>query len=88
MPNSKPRLKHRRRRGWLRNQIKAGLGVQCHYCGCWVRFKKATVDHYVPKSAGGADHPSNWRACCNDCNVKKANMMPEDFQLMMQTVTE
>lgn len=36
----------------------------------------ATVDHVVPKAAGGSGATRNLRLACRDCNQKKANRMP------------
>jgi 5-methylcytosine-specific restriction enzyme A len=30
------------------------------------------VDHVIPRSAGGTDHPSNLRAICHPCHVKRS----------------
>lgn len=32
-----------------------------------------TVDHVVPKSRGGTDHPSNLAVLCRGCNSRKRN---------------
>lgn len=41
----------------------------CGYCG-----KKArTVDHIVPRSKGGDEHPDNLVAACKNCNNVKSN---------------
>lgn len=35
------------------------------------------VDHYVPRSKGGSNHPSNLYAACNLCNSSKKDSLPE-----------
>ena len=30
-----------------------------------------SVDHFIPRSVGGSDHPSNLRTLCTDCNTVK-----------------
>ena len=31
------------------------------------------VDHIIPRSRGGSDHPSNLRASCSYCNASRYN---------------
>lgn len=39
---------------------------------CWVCHRRAgAVDHIVPRSKGGTDHPSNLAAICIGCNSRK-----------------
>lgn len=42
-----------------------GYGVPSHSA------EKLTVDHVVPKAAGGTDHPSNLSVLCRSCNSRK-----------------
>ena len=42
-------------------------GYRCYLCGDWAN----TVDHLVPKAAGGSDDPTNLAACCRPCNSAK-----------------
>jgi RHS repeat-associated protein len=37
------------------------------------------VDHYVPKSRGGTNDPSNGDVLCRNCNQTKGNQMPAEF---------
>ena len=47
----------------------------CHYCGAPAN----TVDHVIPRSAGGTDHPQNLVAACQPCNRSKgAKPLPEN----------
>lgn len=39
----------------------------CAYC----HAEADTVDHIVPKAAGGTDHPANLVAACRRCNGRK-----------------
>lgn len=48
-------------------------GGRCIYCGHELTVANMTVDHIIPKSAGGTDAESNLIACCKECNAKKAD---------------
>ncbi len=39
----------------------------CRYCGA----PAGHVDHVVPVSAGGGEHPGNLAAACQRCNLRK-----------------
>lgn len=52
---------------------------KCWYCGRSLSMLKnspffATLDHIVPKSAGGEDHFYNLVVCCRDCNTAKGSI--------------
>lgn len=60
----------------------------CYHCDMKLAFRnygkvgqKAAweVDHYMPRSLGGAHHPSNWVPACVHCNTVKSNKHPDDF---------
>jgi 5-methylcytosine-specific restriction endonuclease McrA len=77
----------------LRNRQKAAKGkLVCHYCGSGYlvtnfqapgvksRFK-ATLDHVVPRSRGGGDFDeANLVVCCHQCNQRKKDLLPNQFQ--------
>lgn len=84
--------KARERREWLEN--KHALNPRCRYCGLYAELKPkgfdstkdadcesrhATLDHIVPRSAGGPDHPRNWALACGICNNLKADMPEAEF---------
>ena len=45
----------------------------CHYCG---RFGD-TIDHVFPKSKGGLSTPANCVCACSECNLRKADTLPD-----------
>ncbi len=52
------------------------------YCGgCNVHFEKRnlTVDHIVPRSKGGTDHPENLWLLCGACNSSKGTKSQAEF---------
>lgn len=41
---------------------------ECEACSS---TNRPTIDHIVPQSKGGSDHPSNLRTLCHSCNSSK-----------------
>lgn len=48
----------------------------CVYCGATAADGPLTVDHVIPKSLGGTDHPNNLVTACRDCNSGKSSSAP------------
>ena len=45
----------------------------CNGCGIAFPFRNFTVDHVIPRSRGGTDHPDNLQLLCAACNSQKGN---------------
>lgn len=56
----------------LRFQILNRDGFTCVYCGRQAPDVALHVDHRMPVSRGGTNHPSNLCAACVDCNLGKS----------------
>lgn len=55
---------------------------RCRYCDKKIGRGRAGdwhVDHVVPISKGGTNHPDNIVVACSDCNLRKHNKMPWEF---------
>ena len=50
-------------------------GWQCSYCHKHLEGRDATVDHIVPKAAGGTDEADNLVAACRRCNGIKSDQL-------------
>ena len=60
--------------------------LKCEYCGAdnlhkvtegVARNMRATLDHVIPRSRGGAEYDvDNLVVACEPCNAKKGNKMP------------
>ncbi|RRA48991.1 hypothetical protein D1Y84_12610 [Acidipila sp. EB88] len=68
-----------------RAELHAVQGGCCFYCVAPVRLRRpgaaalpgdATVDHFVPRALGGADHHRNWVLACAGCNQRKGHALP------------
>ena len=49
----------------------------CQYCGTGHAAADLTFDHVVPRSRGGRTTWQNVVAACSPCNLRKANLLPE-----------
>lgn len=62
-------------------------GSVCFYCEIPLTVADATIDHYIPRAAGGSNHITNLRPSCFDCNNDKADRVPnEDGSLPPRSV--
>ena len=51
---------------------------QCQYCGT---RDDLTFDHVIPRSRGGHTTWSNVVAACSPCNLRKANLTPDEAKM-------
>lgn len=49
----------------------------CFYCTKPITTNNMTYDHYIPRKHGGGHDWDNVVACCEDCNTKKGDKLPE-----------
>lgn len=54
---------------------------RCQICGKRLTLDDITIDHIIPRGKDGANGLDNLQASCKECNLMKANLMPEDFYL-------
>jgi len=64
-----------------RHSVLARDGYTCQYCG--LRGKDLTIDHVLPKWAGGPHTWDNLVACCRRCNLKKADKTPQQAHMKL-----
>lgn len=75
----KERNKARRLRDsqwWKRRLAKGG----CYYCGRSTPPKQLTMDHIVPIARGGRSTKSNVVPACKECNYKKKQLLPMEWE--------
>ena len=61
---------------WKRRQAK---GV-CHYCGRKTPSKDLTMDHIVPIARGGRSTKGNVAPACKECNNRKKQLLPMEWE--------
>lgn len=76
---------HKRKNYYL---IRAAQRDRCYLCGVEVqghswnnRLRDPTLDHILPKIAGGTLQPPNVAMACNKCNGAKYHRMPRPCEV-------
>ncbi len=69
-----------RKTRWWQQKTSSGT---CYYCGEKVGFKNLTMDHVIPLSRGGRSSKDNLVPCCKECNNKKNNYLPVEWEEYM-----
>ena len=55
----------------------------CQYCERVFPSAELTLDHVTPRSRGGESNWENLVACCNRCNNRKGDRMPEEVGMQL-----
>ena len=66
----------KRRGSRRRRQLYLLYEGRCFYCGKPLTLKNSTIDHWIPRSRGGANVISNMRLSCEPCNRVKDDDLP------------
>ena len=61
---------------WWKRRCAKGV---CHYCGRATPPAALTMDHIVPLARGGRSTKGNVVPCCKECNNKKRQMLPMEW---------
>ncbi len=69
---------------WKRRKAK---GI-CFYCEEQVPPKELTMDHLVPVSRGGKSTKGNVVPSCKDCNTKKKQLLPMEWEEFINKKTD
>jgi 5-methylcytosine-specific restriction endonuclease McrA len=64
-----------------RHSVLARDNYTCQYCG--VRNRELTIDHVIPRWAGGPHTWDNLVACCRRCNLKKGDKTPAQAHMKL-----
>ncbi|MFN7171247.1 MAG: HNH endonuclease [Fimbriimonadaceae bacterium] len=65
-----------------RHSVLARDHYTCQYCG--VKGRELTIDHVVPRWAGGPHTWDNLVACCRKCNLKKGDKTPQQANMKLR----
>ncbi|WDP89848.1 MAG: HNH endonuclease [Desulfobacter sp.] len=74
----KERAKARQLRAsqWWKRKRSSGV---CHYCRGQFTAKELTMDHVIPIARGGRSEKFNLVPCCKECNTRKRQMLPAEW---------
>ncbi|MDY6790922.1 MAG: HNH endonuclease [Thermodesulfobacteriota bacterium] len=61
---------------WWKRCLAKGI---CHYCKRPTPAKELTMDHIVPVSRGGKSTKGNVVPACKECNNKKKQLLPIEW---------
>ena len=73
-----------RRSQWWRNRLATGV---CHYCGGRFAPGELTLDHIVPLVRGGRSTRGNCVPACKECNTRKRDLLPTEWQEYLDNLT-
>lgn len=66
---------------WWKRRCAKGI---CHYCGSRTPPKELTMDHIVPIARGGRSTKGNLVPACKQCNYKKKQLLPMEWDSYLQ----
>jgi 5-methylcytosine-specific restriction endonuclease McrA len=69
---------------WWKRRLAKG---RCHYCGASKRPGELTMDHIVPVARGGRSTKGNVVPACKNCNNKKRQLLPIEWEEYLQHLT-
>ena len=70
---------------WWKRRRSQGI---CHYCRKRFPPGELTMDHIVPISRGGRSVKGNVVPCCKECNSKKRQLLPLEWDAYMKSLSE
>ena len=79
----KNKARELRQSQWWKNKRASN---HCYYCQQVFPAKTLTMDHLVPLSRGGKSTKSNLVPCCKDCNNRKKNLLPIEWEDYLEQI--
>ncbi len=69
--------------GPFKARLLAKQDSRCYWCCKSLEGQWYHIDHIIPRSLGGSNHPMNLRVACPGCNLSKNDRHPNDFALSL-----
>lgn len=85
LKKQKAKARELRNSQWWKRKLAKG---ECHYCGGNFSPGELTMDHVVPVSRGGQSTKGNLVTACKECNNKKKNLLPMEWQEYLLNLTK
>ncbi|MDH3997275.1 MAG: HNH endonuclease [Desulfuromonadales bacterium] len=73
-----------RRSRWWQNRIASGI---CHYCEQQFKPAALTLDHVLPLVRGGRSTKGNCVPACKECNSRKKDMLPTEWDEYLEKLS-
>ncbi len=74
-----------RKSRWWQTKLSA---CTCYYCQGYFKPKELTMDHLQPLGRGGTSSKGNLVPACKECNNKKKNLLPMEWEEYMAGLGE
>lgn len=76
----------------MKNRLRISIlerdGYRCSYCGATAADgSRLEVDHFIPRSMGGADREDNLLTACDRCNNGKSATLRQLPRHLVETLT-
>lgn len=68
---------------WWKRKRASGI---CHYCKQNFPPRDLTMDHIIPLARGGRSEKFNLAPCCKECNTKKKQLLPFEWEEYMTSI--
>ena len=68
---------------WWKRKRSSGI---CYYCKNNFIPRELTMDHVIPLSRGGKSQKFNLVPCCKECNTKKKQFLPFEWEEYMNSL--
>lgn len=81
--SERAKAREMRKSRWWQQKTASG---KCYYCQQTVTFKELTMDHLVPLTRGGRSTRDNLVPSCKECNNRKKNMLPLEWEAYLETL--
>ena len=85
MVRQKNKARELRRSQWWKNRLGEG---NCYYCERRFQPSELTMDHVVPIVRGGSSARSNVVPCCKECNTRKRDCLPVEWDEYLNRIRE
>ncbi len=70
---------------WWKRKRSSGI---CQYCKNNFLPKELTMDHIIPLARGGKSEKFNVVPCCKECNTKKNQLLPWEWEEYMASIKQ
>ena len=73
----------RSKRKWSKSVVLKRDEYKCQYCNRTLTDATATIDHVLPRARNGQTVYENTVACCERCNQRKEDRLPEEVGMKL-----